>query len=424
MFCRKCGAEIPDSSVFCNVCGAKQEEIKKVEIPAEPKEMPKEPEEISISPKKKANPKIIFAVAIVAVLAVLFVFVGFPMIHYSSAKKAYEAEDYAKAVEEFAAAKGYNDSEKYFLESQNMLEVKTLYDEGTALFDSRDYKSAAEKFLQAGIKNGDGDYKDCIEKREECGKALIGQAKYYDARKIFGKLSSKEDKMYYDYCCARYAMSNGDYKEAKNFLAKIGGFLDVEDLKKQNNFQLAESEYKDGNLNSAQNLFLNMDSEYSYGGTSVADRLDTLEKYKDCVELCGKWRATSGSANAETIAKTYSNYHKSWTSELQESDNFVLDIHYSIQDDGKLKVFGTVFYMRFTDYSVLQSGLRWENKKYSFAKIVDNINEIIKIDDFTTLYYKNNGFSLEYYELDKNHDVSFDYIYKSKYKFDKKISDS
>lgn len=87
MFCQKCGAEIPDSSVFCNVCGAKQEEIKKVEIPAEPKEMPKEPEEISVSPKKKANPKIIFAVAIVAVLAVIIFAFASPTLFASNETK-------------------------------------------------------------------------------------------------------------------------------------------------------------------------------------------------------------------------------------------------------------------------------------------------------------------------------------------------
>ena len=32
MFCKNCSKEIPDDSVFCNVCGKKQKEIDSIDI--------------------------------------------------------------------------------------------------------------------------------------------------------------------------------------------------------------------------------------------------------------------------------------------------------------------------------------------------------------------------------------------------------
>ena len=62
MFCKKCGVEIPDGSLFCNVCGANQNESEEVKVPVEK--------------KKNFKPFIIVGAVVVVAAIVLAIVLG------------------------------------------------------------------------------------------------------------------------------------------------------------------------------------------------------------------------------------------------------------------------------------------------------------------------------------------------------------
>lgn len=124
MFCNQCGKEIPDGTVFCPNCGAKQESMEAVPVQAQPIEpmpgaAPSVPEQ-----KKKANPvKIIIPVAAVAlVLVVVLALLLF------GGKKSSDVMEYAEN------ALYYIDGPDYFFnlegETEEVDDVYTYYTSG------------------------------------------------------------------------------------------------------------------------------------------------------------------------------------------------------------------------------------------------------------------------------------------------------
>lgn len=70
MYCRNCGKEIKESSVFCRYCGAQVRRL-----PEQPEPQPSAPEPADAPPRRKTR-GVVIAVAVVAVVAVVGVAVG------------------------------------------------------------------------------------------------------------------------------------------------------------------------------------------------------------------------------------------------------------------------------------------------------------------------------------------------------------
>ena len=69
MFCKNCSKEIPDDSVFCNVCGKKQKEIDSIDIT----ENETEEHNKSKIPNKKIILYGVIGIALVLVIVILFI---------------------------------------------------------------------------------------------------------------------------------------------------------------------------------------------------------------------------------------------------------------------------------------------------------------------------------------------------------------
>lgn len=95
MFCSKCGKELPDDSIFCNVCGQQIKEVTKLESAVKEK---------SKREKKPINKKVVKAVIIIFISMILIaamvwaaIFVLVPMTKYNNALDVMEEGNYVEA---------------------------------------------------------------------------------------------------------------------------------------------------------------------------------------------------------------------------------------------------------------------------------------------------------------------------------------
>ena len=117
--------------------------------------------------------------------------VGLPKHHLEKGIEAYEAQDYALAVDELTRAGSYDTAPKHLEEAQIALHYQT----GDQLFNSGDYQAAIEEFTQAG------EYLDSQDRIETCtlashyvaGVSLMEEGSYEQALAEFDQCPRYED---------------------------------------------------------------------------------------------------------------------------------------------------------------------------------------------------------------------------------------
>lgn len=333
-----------------------------------------------------------------------------------------ESGDYDTAIESFSNLSEYKDVDEKNKEA--------YYCNAEKLYKSGDKLGAAEAYAKSGQ-----DYKDADQRMFEIGEELLSEGKYDDANKAFAKASNGYE--YSNYAAAMNKMEKEDYSGAIESFKMSSGVLDTDEklkeaeqlnIEKRNreSFEKAEEYYKKGELIQAQNLFKHLPSDYSYKGISVKERLDTLDKYSDFVDICGYWYSsvtnrfkTSNVANRSGSSeswymdddgnKTYNNKH-----------DVYLEIQCIIQSDGKVRIKGKGGYWRCTNYSMLSSLLKTEHKIFTFEKTVTSVFSTIDVDSDTTLSYNGKSFALNYWKKEtystySHNEYSSTYTYNERY---------
>lgn len=280
------------------------------------------------------------------------------------------------------------------------------YNKANEYLDDKNYIRAIELF------KNNIDYKDSKDKIKkayyEYGIALIDENKYEDAITTFKKAKGEELEKYISYANAMLDFN------AKKFNTALTKFKELNDFKNSSDYInycklfLAEEKYKDGDLVNAKKLFNDLDKELEFEGIKVSNRLDTLEKYKDYISLCGTW---SGSNGKFSVRQTHDStgLWDQWDNDY----NAELKLKCIINEDGTVTLKGDAKYYIYTNYSSLSQYLKMPQKTLTINKTVNSIPSDIASGNNIKLTYSGGKFSLVYDYKDENSSMNFTYRYKS-----------
>ena len=177
------------------------------------------------------------AAPIVGILLLILLFniifnVTIPSSHYKKGMTAYEAGDYATAIEEFEKAKRYSNAPQMVIDSQNAIH----YQNGQDALAAGDYSLANSEFEAAG------DFQDAEQMANNAllqghyveGEALFDNADYEAAAAEFAAAADFEDasdrmrEAYYNLASEQF--DAGDYIAAAESYGNASGYEDSEDM--------------------------------------------------------------------------------------------------------------------------------------------------------------------------------------------------
>lgn len=228
-------------------------------------------------PKKKSKMKLLLAVGIPVVLAVVALFCvivlvvglyfGIPFVKYQKAVNLMEEGNYDQAVTAFQEMDGYRDSETMILESQ--------YRKANLFMETGNYQYAKEIFLQL-----DG-YGESVEKAKECdyqyALVLMNDKAFEPAIAILEQLGDYKDSAAKitnsQYGIAVQKMEQDDYANALKILETLPGDYDKENAVKECKYQISLGLIEEGQIVAAYEMLLEV-GDYKDG----LDKQESIQK--------------------------------------------------------------------------------------------------------------------------------------------------
>lgn len=411
--------------------------------------------------------------AVVLITAiVLFVIYGVPAIRYSNGVKAYDAGDYAQAVEIFAALEDYKESDEYleqaalgvhytnagskvqageykeaieeYKNAKNFQDSKKLLKETYVLYgDSlvsqgkyddavREYRHASEsgKIKEAYDLKGEALFreKQYVQAAEaftaaenhdrylDCGLKLVEEQKdYATALTILGEETDPKASAPRSYANAMLSLKEEDYQSAVDFLTECSGYLDADTVKTESVFLLAEKCLHEGYLNKAKRLYTELPDGYTQGNVVVADRIELLNQNAKLLSLVGKWNATDTYYRVQADSTT-SSYYYYWYQDSVRLGTVTVTCPYN--EDGTFTIRGTATYPSYQNFSSNSSKLRTDMETFRFStSSTGNIPYQMGSSSTTKLSFSGNQFDLQYKYINKTSNVYWHYTFTSKVKY-------
>lgn len=182
-------------------------------------------------------------------------------------------------------------------------------------------------------------------------------------------------------------------------------------------FLNGKKEISKGNLNSARKQLKKLPKNFLYEGTKVSKLLKLLDSKKKWVSLCGRWTTTSGKMEITQQSKEYDS-SDGWYRDFEKGESS-LDVRCKLSDNGSVtvKIEGSI--PVYTEYSPVREGVEQGNIYIRKSKKMSGMGTI-RVDKNTTLTISSSGITVRYYNVSKNEDVYFDYIYKTNMSLKKK----
>lgn len=436
MFCKRCGNEIQEGVSFCPNCGTKVD-VTQDSSPAEKNiEENSENADNSVIKKRNSHGKFIAVIgSLVAVLAICaggIIYLNQPQNLYDRADKAFENENYDKAIklytklenysdaeqklsmaitakhykngkdaladadydlaiEELAAANGYMDEEELIKEAR--------YKKGIILLDAGDYDGAAELLILSE------DYGDAKEKRGEIGNHYVEVGEYQKALYVFG--DEYKSNGYYQYAQGMIYYENGGYNLAAPQFQSAKGTLDADDMYLDACYKAAEMYFKEGNYSTASIWyqknpsykdsnekidicgFKQADQEISKGNLNNAKRrLEKLpqdlrgelilgnKSVSEVLELLNQnkeWVDLCGKwvSTSGKMKSTASGLYYYWYRDIKEGD-YSIDVRCVLGADGSVRVIINGDVDAYNTYSILKDLMSTE-------KVYITVNETMKM---------------------------------------------
>ena len=420
-------------------------------------------------PVRSKKRKILIPIAVVLlVLAVtLFVIFGVPALKYSSAVAAFDAGEYAAAVEGFTELDDYKDSQEYLAQAK----LGVFYVDAEAKLAEGDYTGAIESFRNAGtfqdakgripatyelygdslfasgrydeaVKaytsshstdkitqcyNSKGEklfgeklYMDAAEafaaadniaKRIDCGKALAEEGNYADAVSLLDGQEDAEAVRYLNYSNAKLSMAEMDYQSAIHYFNACDSLMDADMLLEESTFLLAEDCLHEGYLNKAKNLYESLPEGYTRNDVSAAQRIELLSQNQDLLNLVGVYRATDVYYKAQADSTT-SSYYYYWYQDSYTVGNVSVTCPYN--DDGTFNIVGTATFPCYQNFSTKGSEMKTDMETYSFTCSGNKIPYQIGSNRTTTLTYSGGQFRLNYKYVNDWSNLYWSYTYTCK----------
>ena len=365
--------------------------------------------------------------------------------HYREGITALEGKEFDRAIQQFKLANTFSDARSKVLES--------YYAQGCNFFDNGRFDSAANSFAQCK------EYENSSEKIYDCGVALLSLSRYSDAANVFEMASYKDSDKYYQYCMGMQELNKGNYDKAREYFNRDGNIDDTSERVKECYYKeakklfgskeydkaktsfvragdyadaerfvnicplmKAEGLYKSGDLKAAIDAFSKLPTDLEYNNISVSDRLNTLNRYKTFVDMCGEWVARGDMPVKVTeTSKSTGAYHY-WTGTYTNpSDKLVMRCF--INNDGTVTMKGSASFQKFDNYSVTSEYIDRSKKTVDINITQSNPPYNTLIADYVSLTYSYGTYTLSYYMVDTTENVYFTYTYESTWTFNTCIKD-
>ena len=84
-----------------------------------------------------------------------------------------------------------------------------------------------------------------------------------------------------------------------------------------------------------------------------------------------------------------------------------------LTDDGTARISGEVSFYRCTNFSVISAGLKGNSDKQTFSFDTVEMPDSVDIGNGTTISISGGSFTVNYYALEENKDMYFNYEYES-----------
>ena len=396
-------------------------------------------------------------IIIFAVILGFFVFIIIPYtiilppINYNRGNEAFEANDYAKAVEYYGMARNYEDAQE-----KRVLATKALhFEEGKKALKSGNYSFAIKELIAAG------NYSEAQNLLYEASVAALDKQDYENATLGFDALTFLTDKRIRYYASGMERIRRGEYLLAVEHLKKAADFRDANERIAEASYLYAEQllfteldsdeagyyynlagDYEDApykldicefleaerlweaeKYEEARDWYYKLPADFEYDGVTITDKLYVYKIYDVAKEIEGTYKVTSGSYSVHRKRKSKpSEKGIGWTVRDCNDEDAGLEILISISKG--------IVYMQvrptateYTNFSMTAAGL--ESRKGTlmghFVVLDEPQLPKIFINDYDRklVYNGNKKFTLSYYKEDKGFDLMYNYIYKYKYTFSK-----
>lgn len=327
--------------------------------------------------------------------------------YYGKAIELLESKNYVDAANAFKNSNWYGDSDEKILEIGKMMVKDGDFDKALAVFDSgqnlqnNEYTQYAQGMLNFQNKN----YNEASMNFSKAGNLFDSEEKY------------KESSYQY----AEEQIEGGNYENARKIYAQIQGYKNSEEMLNACDLMLAKEEMKNGNLSKALNLLEELPEAYSYDNIVVSELLNKLNNNSQWVSACGKWKSTEGLAETSSYHRRTGDDMGRWTHTIEIND-YTLEIKCSINNDETITVSGSGTIFEFTDWSIIQNGLKYNvNKPISFSKTIDtsSFGKAIEINENITVTFLDNKIALKYIVNDNNSAAYFTYRYETNITYEK-----
>lgn len=359
-------------------------------------------------------------VAVVPIVVAIAFVVGRPMYLYAQASACFENGDYARAEELFAEAGSYKDAS----ERMQVAICARLYDEGAAWFEEGEYEKAKGSFV------GAGSYRDAPDRVKECENFIAYQAaegkeksgSYVEAGLAYAALGDFRDSRDKAASIAGGLFDAQAYEDASKVYAGLGSAFDEQRAKADELKAYADAMGKGdaaaarGEFTSAIEHYSSVPDDFTYKGKNAGAYREQLFLAQHVASTCGKF--TSGEPSTMRVVETHdrTGIWNSWDGDCNNSRK-TLDIKVSLNGDGSVQVSGKVSFLRYSNFSVISSGLKTSTVTKNFSFSATEPPTYVQIDDETSLSYDGSAWHLSWSIVDHSHDVYFTQSYSAEFTY-------
>ena len=215
-------------------------------------------------------------------------------------------------------------------------------------------------------------------------RALLGQKKFEEARKLFKKLNDyKKSEGYLNVCKAEIALANGEFRKAYKAYDKVSKKLKVD-------------------------------------GFDIQARRKLVLKYKAFASISGKWQSSKYYIESRQIHDRTGIWN-SWYINSGIAKSQTLTIRCYLQSNGKMRIEGNVSFYKYDNFSILSAYCNAHYTSRSFTvKNLTKVPSSIKVASHTKLKLSGSTFTLKYSEKEYE-SVYFTNRYRSTVTYGKRL---
>lgn len=208
---------------------------------------------------------------------------------------------------------------------------------------------------------------------------------------------------------------NGLSSESKNKISNYNILLskrrEYNKLEKYKNLLTeAQSNMRNGNLNTAAKQLKRIPVSFKYKSTKVKTLKNQLSSKKMWLSLCGKWKSTSGMMKVYEIWD-YDGRWENWYRKIGKGEEYI-SVYCSLLKSGKVKVKISGNIPCYTKYSSISEGVEADTISLDKTVTMSSMGKV-KIDKYTTVTLSASGISVNYYRVNPNESQHFTYKYTS-----------